>query len=162
MRLVISCSMSASVFFCQAKRASAAGLAMLAQYSSGRAPAMDPVSRLAVERGLVWDTALLRSSGIVLGSSTVSIAATGSGAGLIFGPAVLTDGTTGALAGAGPVDTVGSQPCWASAAIVPATASVPTAAGSSKAHAMTELVGQRDLPVSVIAPPDLPGVHRPI
>jgi hypothetical protein len=31
MRLTISCSMSASIFFCQAKRASAAGLAMLAQ-----------------------------------------------------------------------------------------------------------------------------------
>ena len=46
-RLAISCSMPASTFFCQAKRASAAGLAMLAQYSSAAVPLTAAVSGFA-------------------------------------------------------------------------------------------------------------------
>ena len=59
---------------------------MLAQYSSARGPLMDPVSRLAVEPALPWGEAALRSSGMFAGSSAVSTAAAGSGAGFAFGP----------------------------------------------------------------------------
>ena len=172
MRLAISCSMSASVFFCQANRASAAASAMLAQYSSRRSASVCGGSAVvrASRRGRRPSGAAHRLPAAA--SHSICGRATGRGrrclaaAGLGFGRAGVSGGPRDLAAGAagdhdrGPA-CPGHAPSMLAATAHGASATTPPRSSAaqrrpSPMRPVCDVAGP-----AIIAPPGLPAGRRP-
>ena len=156
MRFSSSCSVSASVFFCQANLASAAALAMLTQYWRAALVWRGGGSAGLGARGDVVAESTVAGFGCCAANCAGAMKASIAGLGARLAVVARLGGTASTAA------TTVSQPCWAKAGEVPMAARTlaPTmpsdAARTTVATIRPSLAG-----AGLIAPPGPPAARRP-